>query len=142
MRPGPAGPRYASTMAGPPSSVRPFLLAARVFALATVLVVFVSFGTAGLLVQEGRAEDVHGYAAIALHVVTGGLLVSLAGLVYAQRRHWWVAIVAAVLFIYTFIQAALGEGATLSLHIPGALLVAAVTVWLTTWLFVMRDVDA
>ncbi|WP_422747769.1 hypothetical protein ACN27E_07145 [Mycobacterium sp. WMMD1722] len=128
-------------MAGPtsaPGSARPFLLAARVFAVATVLVVFVSFGTAGVLVQQGRAEEVHGYAAIALHVVSAGLLVSVGGLVYERRRHWWAAIVAALLLIYTFIQAALGDSGRLSLHIPGALLVAGAAVWLTTWLLVTR----
>ncbi|MCK0175358.1 hypothetical protein [Mycolicibacterium sp. F2034L] len=123
-------------MAGPSSA--PFLLAARFFAVATVFVVVVSFGTAGVLVQEGRAEDIHGYAAIALHVVTAGLLVSLGGFVYARRRHWWTAIVAALLLMYTFIQARLGDGATLDLHIPGALLVAIASVWLTAWLFTAR----
>ncbi|WP_234789311.1 hypothetical protein [Mycolicibacterium monacense] len=93
------------------------------------------FGTAGVLIQEGRAEDVHGYAAIALHVATGGLTVGLAGMTYERRRHWWTVAVALALFVYTFVQAALGEGTTIYLHIPGALFVAAATVWLTAWLF-------
>jgi hypothetical protein len=114
--------------------------ASRLFAVATLLVVCVSFGTAGILVQEGRAEDVHGYAAIALHIATGGLVVALAGLVFELRRHWWAVAVAAVLFVVTFIQAKFGEGTTLYLHIPGALLVTAAIMWLTVWLFV-RTVD-
>lgn len=112
-----------------------WLTAYRLFAVLTLVVVCVSFGTAGVLVQEGRAEDVHGYAAIALHIATGGLTVALAALVYERRRLWWTVAVALVLFIYTFIQATLGEGATMSLHIPGALLVTAASVWLAGWLF-------
>lgn len=112
-----------------------WLTAARLFAVLTLLVVCVSFGTAGVLVQRGQAEELHGYAAIGLHVATAGLTVGLAGLVYERRRHWWSVVVAGLLLIYTFIQAALGEGMLLYLHIPGALLVAASAMLLTVWLF-------
>lgn len=117
-----------------------WLTTARVFAVLSVLVVCVSFTTAGFLVGRGEAKDIHGYAAIALHVATAGLTVGLAGFVYERRRHWWAVVVAALLLIYTFIQAALGEGSSLYLHIPGALLVAATTVFLTVWLFTSNAV--
>jgi hypothetical protein len=126
------------TSPAPASTV--WIGAARLFAVLTLLVVCVSFGTAGVLIQRGQAEEVHGYAAIALHIATAGLTVGLAGFVYEQRRHWWTVVVAALLLIYTFVQAALGEGASLYLHVPGALLVAAATVWLTAWLFTSKSV--
>lgn len=116
------------------TSSRPFLLTARAFALATLAVVVVLFGTAGALVQAGELKDIHGGAAIALHVVTGGLMVALAGLAYSRQRGWWTAVFAGVIFMFTFVQAALGEGRTLNFHIPGSLLIVAGTVWLTAWL--------
>lgn len=116
------------------TSSRPFLITARAFALATVAVVVVLFGTAGALVQAGELKDFHGTAAIVLHVVTGGLMVALAGLAYSRRRGWWTAVVAAVIFMYSFIQAALGEGATLGIHVPGSLVIVIGAIWLTVWL--------
>lgn len=116
------------------TSSRPFLITARAFALATVAVIVVLFGTAGTLVQLGELEDIHGVAAIALHVVTGGLMVALAGLAYSRQRGWWAAAVAGVIFVYSFVQAALGEGATLRYHVPGSLVIVAGTIWLTVWL--------
>ncbi|KWX67543.1 hypothetical protein [Mycobacterium sp. NAZ190054] len=116
-------------------SPRPWLLASRAFAVLTVAAVAVLFGTAGELVQSHQLEDVHGTAAIGLHVVSGGLLVALAGLAYARGKGWWAAALAGALLGYSFVQAALGESATLALHIPGSLAAAAVTFWLTAWLF-------
>lgn len=117
------------------TSARSFLVTSRGFALATVAVLIVSFVTAGELVQLHGLEDIHGGAAIALHVVTGGLTAALAGLAYSRRRGWWTAVVAGLAFIYSFIQAALGEGDLLKFHIPGALLLVVAVVWLTAWLF-------
>ncbi|MDG4665972.1 hypothetical protein [Mycobacterium sp. 236(2023)] len=116
-------------------STRSFLLTARLFALATVVVIVALFGTAGALVQAGELKDVHGGAAIVLHVVTGGLMVALAGLAYDRKRAWWTVALAFVIFAYSFVQAALGEGATLGIHVPGSLLIVVGTIWLTVWLF-------
>ncbi|MEH3141345.1 MAG: hypothetical protein PGN37_14440 [Mycobacterium kyogaense] len=43
--------------------------------------------------------------------------------------------VAGLAFVYSFIQAALGEGDLLKFHIPGALLMVVAVVWVTAWLF-------
>jgi hypothetical protein len=128
--------------ADPRMSSRPFLLTARFFALATVAVVVVLFGTAGTLVQAGELEDVHGTAAIALHVVTGGLTVALAGLAYSRGRGWWAVAVAVVIFAFSFVQAALGESLTLRLHVPGSLLIVAGAIWLTVWLLSSAAADS
>lgn len=116
------------------SKTAPWLVSSRCLALATVAVVAVLFVTAGSVVQTGELLDIHGGAAIALHVVTGVLTVTLAGL--ARQGHgWWSAALALGLFVFSFVQAYLGKGYTLSVHIPGALLVAAASIWLTSWLF-------
>jgi hypothetical protein len=128
--------------ADPRTSSRPFLLTARFFALVTVAVVVVLFGTAGALVQAGELKEVHGAAAIVLHVVTGGLTVALAGLAYSRGRGWWAAVVAAVIFAFSFVQAALGEEATLRIHIPCSLLIVAGSIWLTVWLLSPAAADA
>jgi hypothetical protein len=124
------------------SRVTLWLTIARACAVAVLLNVAVLFVTAGMLVQEGSLEEVHGGAAIALHVFTGGLALALLALA-AQRRHgWWAASSAVVLFVYTFLQAYLGKGRTLYLHIPGAFLVIIVSVWLAAWLFLRQHPDA
>lgn len=117
------------------TSAKAFLVTARGFALASVAVLIVSFVTAGELVQLHELEDIHGGAAIALHVVTGGLTVALAGAAYYRRSGWWTVVVAGLAFVYTFIQAALGEGDLLKFHIPGALFLVAAVVWVTAWVF-------
>lgn len=115
-----------------------WLIVSRCLAVVNVGVVIVLFLTAGKLIQEGLLLDVHGYAAIALHVSSGLLCLALGAVASQTKRGWWAPGCAAVLFGYSFLQAYLGKGMTLYLHIPGALLVAALSVWLTVWLFVRR----
>jgi type IV secretory pathway TraG/TraD family ATPase VirD4 len=114
------------------------LTVSRCLAVANVGVVIVLFLTAGTLIQEGRLEGIHGYAAIALHVSSGFLALALAASAWQTKQGWWAPAWAVVLFAYSFVQAYLGEVMTLYLHIPGALLVAALSVWLAVWLFVRR----
>ncbi|MGP4056863.1 hypothetical protein ACTWP6_18915 [Mycobacterium sp. 4D054] len=126
----------------PPADRRPsspWLRAARVFAVLTLGVVVMMFVTAGEIVQYHRFEDLHGAGAIALHVTSGGLLVGLTGLALDRKTGWWAAVLAGALFVFTFVQAAIGEATTLALHVPGALAVTAATVWLTAWVFYAAD---
>ena len=115
-----------------------WLTASRCLAALTVAVVVILFVTAGALIQAHQFEDVHGAAAIALHVSTGALAVALAGLAWQRRTGWWAAGLAAALFAFTFVQAYLGDGTTLAAHVPGALLVTATSISLTCWLFGRR----
>lgn len=123
-----------STVTEKPKSAA-WLVSSRCLALATVAVVAVLFVTAGSLIQAGEFLDIHGGAAIALHVLTGGLTLTLAGLARQRSYGWWAAGLALLLFAFSFLQAYLGESGSLAVHIPGALLVAAASVWLTSWLF-------
>jgi hypothetical protein len=113
----------------------PWLICSRCLAIATVVVVAVLFVTAGALIQAGEFRDIHGGAAIALHVVTGVLTVTLAGLA-RQRRYGWPAMAVSLgLFVFSFVQAYLGKSHTLGVHVPGALLATAASIWLACWLF-------
>ncbi len=116
-----------------------WLRASRGLAVLTVAVVAVLFVTAGQLVQSHRLENVHGVAAIALHVVSGALAITLLGLARQRGSGWWVAGLASVLFAFSFVQAYLGKGYTLAIHIPGALLLTVGSIWLACWIFAQRE---
>ncbi|WP_307786933.1 hypothetical protein [Mycolicibacterium mengxianglii] len=106
--------------------------------MATVGVVVVLFVTAGSVVQVQRFLDIHGYAAIALHVFSGALSLSLLALASQRKHGWWAAGLAVVLFAYSFVQAYLGKTASLYMHIPGSLMVAAASISLAVWLLAQR----
>jgi len=104
-------------------------------AVLALLVLLWQFATAGRLVGGSDVLGAHGAGAIALHVATGLLLV-------ATALHWrrsdgpvWAVALAAVVFLATFLQAALGSAGNLTAHVPGALLLTVGTVWLTAWAF-------
>ena len=110
----------------------------RGLAALTLAVVVVSFVTAGLYLQydDGAAENAHGTASIALHVVTGLLTLSLGVLARSTGRGWWACGVAGVVFVYTFVQGSLSDA--LAYHVVGGLLVAAAPLVLLTWLMTAR----
>lgn len=116
----------------------PWLIASRALALASLAVLVVSFATAGVLLQDHRAEDVHGTAAIVLHVVTGALAIAMLGSARTTPANRWPAAVAVLAFGYTFLQAWWGAGMTLYLHVPGALLLTTAVVWLCAWTWQRR----
>jgi hypothetical protein len=112
----------------------------RVSAALTVITLLALFGTAGTLVaprSDGELEDLHGTAAILLHVVTGVATVAAVAVRLQARRtvSWWPSVLAAVVCATTFVQAALGSGSTLAAHVVGALVVTVGAVWLMAWSF-------
>lgn len=116
----------------------PWLRAAQLLAVLTAATVVLIFGTAGVLVQDGRAEGLHGTGAILLHV-TSGLLTLALGVLAAQRHVSWTGpIVAAALFGLSFLQASYGSRSTLDLHVPGAFVVSALSIGLAVWLLTRR----
>jgi hypothetical protein len=120
------------------SRTRTLFILARVFAVATIADIALLFVTAGRLVQKDEWEEIHGTGAIILHVVSGFLALALIALAAGRRAPGWPAGLAVVLFGYSFLQAYLGKGRTLYLHIPGALLVVSLSVWLVVWVFLRR----
>jgi len=122
------------------SSRAPAALAAlRALAVLATLGVLYQAATAGqILMRNEAAQEWHGGGAIALHVLTG--LTTLAATWYSRtsRAPWWPAVVSAVVFAATFVEAAYGHGPTLYIHVPLALVLTVGTVWVTAWAFTTR----
>ncbi|MCD2192780.1 hypothetical protein LQ327_05185 [Actinomycetospora endophytica] len=116
----------------------PLLTTLRVFAALTVLNLLVQFLTAGELVTRGgneAVEPIHAGGAIVLHVLSG--LAALAALAYWRLRGapLWPGVVAAVVFVLTFVQAWYGSGRTLYIHVPGAMILTIGAVVVAVWAF-------
>ena len=119
-----------TTVAALPSTIR----LVQVTAALSLLVLLWQFLSAGRLLAGEDAIGGHGAGAIALHVTTG-LLLATAVLHGRRTRVWWPAALAAVVFVLTFVQAALGSAGSLTTHVPLALVVTVGTVWLAAWSF-------
>lgn len=114
----------------------PLLAAVRVLAVLTVVNLLVQFLTAGELVTRGGSEAVepiHAGGAIVLHVLSG--LTALAALAYWRLRGApsWPGLVAAAVFVLSFVQAWFGSGRTLYIHVPGAMILTVGAVWVAAW---------
>jgi O-antigen/teichoic acid export membrane protein len=111
------------------------LRAVQVLAVLSVLNLVCQYVTAGQLFPRGGPLGLHATGAIVLHVVTG--LLTLAALLYgrAHRGPWWPAVLAAVVFVLSFVQAYYGEHTNLAIHVPGALVLTVGIVWVTAWSF-------
>jgi predicted small integral membrane protein len=116
----------------------PVLTTLRVLAVLTVVNLLVQFLTAGELVTRGGDEGalpIHSTGAIVLHVLSG--LAAIAALAYWRLRGapLWPGIVAAVVFVLTFVQAYFGSGRTLYIHVPGAMILTIGAVAVAVWAF-------
>jgi hypothetical protein len=112
------------------------LTAVQVTAVLTLLAVAFQFVTAGeLLANHPGVLEVHGGGAIALHVISG--LTVVAAALHWRRRGItvWPAVLAAVLFVLTFIQAELGDRGVMWAHVPCAMILTVGVVWLVVWSF-------
>ncbi len=105
----------------------------RIAALASVVALLWQFVTAGQLLSNNNILTLHAIGAGALHVTTGVTLV-------AAFLHWRktradqpVLVWSAIVFVLTFVQAALGGAGNLAAHVPGALVVTVGVVWLAVW---------
>jgi hypothetical protein len=97
--------------------------ALRAAALLAVLAILWQGATAGGILMRSRASfELHEVGAIAVHVLTG-LTAIAAFLVWRTARGaLWPTVLAAVVFVASFVQAALGDDETMWAHVPGALL--------------------
>lgn len=119
-----------STTTDSATPVTPWVRAFQAFAALALLTVLFQFVTAGQLLPQGGPAGLHGGGAIVLHVFTG--LAALTA-VLLRRRHQTgtgVAALAVLVFLATFVQAALGGYDSLAVHIPGAMLLTVGVVWL------------
>ncbi|SEQ59731.1 hypothetical protein [Microlunatus flavus] len=127
------------------SATRPaggLVTALRVFAALAAVVVLWQFVTAGQLLPRGSegAETGHAAGAIVLHVVSG--LAAIAAVVLWRQGvvSLGLAALAAVVFAFGFLQAALGGYDSLYVHIPGAMLLTTGVVWLLVAVVRLRRV--
>ena len=118
-----SSPRSAAT-------ATPLLRVLQAFAGLAVVNVLVQFLSAGQLVSGGEAEQAHGTGAIVLHVLSGIAAIAAVVLWRQGRASLGLAALAVVVFGYTFVQAALGEYASLAVHVPGAMILTVGVVWL------------
>ena len=112
------------------------LTALRVTAVLSTLNVLYQGATAGqILSRSETAVEWHGGGAIALHVLTGLMTVAAVLWARAERGPWWPAVLSAVVFVLTFVEAWFGAGSTLYIHVPLAIALTVGTVWVTAWAF-------
>jgi hypothetical protein len=106
--------------------------ALRILSVLTVVSLAWQFVTAGQLFPDGGPEELHAGGAVALHVLSG-LTAVAAVLAWRRGAPLWVAVVAGLVFVLSFVQAALGGRDTLWAHIPGALVLTVGAVVVATW---------
>lgn len=129
-----SGPPTVETSQTPPATTA--LRALQVTAVASLLALTSQFITAGNIFSGSmRALDLHGAGAITMHVIFGLATVAAAAHWRIQRAPLWPAIVTAVVFVLSFVQAYLGSHETLWAHVPGALVLTIGVVWVTSWSF-------
>ena len=112
------------------------LRAVQVTAVLALLNLVLQYVTAGqILPRGGPAFGVHATGAIVLHVVTGALALTAILYARAERGPWWPPVVAALVFVCSFVQAWFGDEGNLKAHVPGAMVLTVGIVWLTAWSF-------
>ena|ERR1700754_4496664 len=119
-----------------PSRLSPgkLLLALRILSVLSVLNVIYQGTTAGqLLIRVRGSLELHAIGAIVLHVLTGLTMIAAALLWFSARTSLWPSVIAVLVFIATFCQAALGQESTLFVHVPLALGILLGAAWLMTW---------
>jgi hypothetical protein len=131
----PAHTAGTPTRTGPRRAAGGPLIGVQVTAVLSVLVLAWQFVTAGALLPRGGPIGLHATGAIVLHVVLGLLTVAAVLWARSARGPWWPAVVAAVVFVLSFLQAYAGEHGILTLHVPCAMLLTLGTVWVTAWSF-------
>lgn len=114
------------------TAVRPrrLMIALQGFAALAVLTVFWQFITAGQLLPAGGPAGAHAAGAIVVHVVSGLAAVFAVLLWRRGAAGAGLAALAAAVFAFGFVQAAIGGYQSLYVHIPGAMLLTAGVVWL------------
>ncbi|MGD9530610.1 MAG: hypothetical protein AB7V44_27980 [Pseudonocardia sp.] len=104
---------------------------------ALAMLTFLYMGaTAGEIFSQAQPWlYLHGIGAIVLHVLTG--LTAVAALLVQRSTGGSLVpvVVAATVFVLTFVQALLGTLATLWMHIPLALTLLLALCWVLAWSF-------
>lgn len=100
----------------------------------TLLVILYMGATAGEIFTVAQPWlMLHGAGAIVLHVLTGVTVVAVFLVQRASGGSLTPVIVAAAIFVATFLQALAGTIATLWIHFPFAVLITLATAWVHLW---------
>jgi hypothetical protein len=123
------------TTASRPTSTAPAALRVlRATADLAVLVLVYQGVTAGQMFgQSEAAESLRGLGAIGTHVLTGLAAIAAGLLWFTSRGPLWPTVLAAVVFVVSFVQAYLGDGSTMSVHVPLATVLLVGATWLLVW---------
>jgi hypothetical protein len=114
------------------------LRALRYLALLSTLNLICQGISAGELLMESHTfREVHEVGAIVLHVLCG--LTALAAIWYwrTSKAGLSIAVLSALVFIATFVQAWYGHGRTLYIHVPLAMLLMIGAGWVLAWSWLM-----
>lgn len=117
------------------------LRAVQVAAVLTVLELLWQFATAGRMVgpvPDRAAHEGHEAGAVVLHVLTGLLTLAALWLWRTRGAPVRIPVLAAVVFVLSFVQAYLGDDGALWLHVPGALVLTVGSVWVLAWALAAR----
>jgi hypothetical protein len=108
----------------------------QVTAVLSVLALVFQFVTAGQILSDNQAAiALHGSGAIAVHVILGLTMLAAAGYWWRHHRPWWPTVLAAVMFVLSFVQARLGDAGMLAAHVPTAIVLTIGVVWVAAWAF-------
>lgn len=108
--------------------------ALRITATLCTLEILFQGATAGQIFSGSEAaETVHGGGAIAFHVLSALMTIAAAMLWRATRGSVWPAVISALVFLVSLVQAYLGDRGVLSVHVPLAMALTVGTVWVLTW---------
>ena len=102
-------------------------------ALSVLTIVWQGASAGEFLMRHRTALEYHQAGAIALHVFTAVTAITAFVLSRAVRGPRWPTVLAAVVFLASIVQAALGHEATLYLHVPLALVVMLGSAWVLAW---------
>ncbi|HEY2191436.1 MAG TPA: hypothetical protein VGH76_03905 [Actinomycetospora sp.] len=91
--------------------------------------------TAGQLFPRGGPVELHADGAVVFHVLTGLTAVAAGLHRRATRGPRWPTVLAALVFVLSFVQAWFGDRGTLFVHVPGAIVLTIGTVWVAAWTF-------
>ncbi|MGH3671366.1 MAG: hypothetical protein ACRDSH_12135, partial [Pseudonocardiaceae bacterium] len=110
---------YATPSRIPALTAAKSLTCLRVLSLLSVLNILFQGATAGrILMGNGGALGLHEAGAIALHILTGLTMIAAGQHWRSSRGAIWPTIIAAIVFIASFVQAAFGTQQTLYVHVP------------------------
>ncbi|GAA4549947.1 hypothetical protein [Pseudonocardia xishanensis] len=106
----------------------------RVTSVLAALIVVAQGVTAGeIIVRNRAAEMLHTLGAYGVHVFTGLTMIVAVLLVRRTGGRQWPAVLAAAVFVLSFLQAALGHLGLMAVHVPLAMLLLVGSVGVALW---------